>query len=345
LADWLLSTPTKENLKEKYMSTFGDQVFQFGGAPVGLPVTFGTGAGKGPGKVFFVNPTSGSDGNVGTRMDKPFSTIAAAYAAATSNNHDMIVLSANAAHAATDQLSVTKNRTHFLGLDCAGRYYGQRSRWTMGVTSGSAIAIVKNTGVGNSWQNIKFDSSDTLSTSIYAFAEGGEYTVLEHCEIYKSTDLDQATAAELLMNGDSALIRKCTIGSLANTVSAARTNVLLTTGTISGKAARDVTFEDCLFWLKSSSATASHFHATTAADVERMLLIKNCVMVVAKLSTATVGDAIIVDTAQTEGQIIVVNSCNVNSTALGTTGSVGIVYYGPEIATAATAGNPVAVTD
>ena len=121
--------------------------------------------------------------------------------------------------------------------------------------------------------------------------------------------------------------------------------MLLTRETISGKVARDVTFHNCLFWLKSSSATASHFHATTATDVERMLLIEDCKMIVAKLSSGTVGDAIIVDTAQTEGQIIVVNSCNVNSTALGTTGSVGIVYYGPGIATAGTAGNPVAVTD
>ena len=147
------------------------------------------------------------------------------------------------------------------------------------------------------------------------------------------------------MNGDSALVRNCTIGSLADQVTAARTNVLLTRETITGKVCRDVTFENCLFWLKSSSATASHFHATTATDVERMLMIKNSAMIVAKLSSGTVGDAIIVDSAQTEGEIIVVNSCNVNSTALGTTGSVGIRYYGNEIATAGTAGNTVAVTD
>ena len=327
------------------MTTYGDQLFQHGGAPVGLPVTFGTTANKGAGNVWFVNYDTGSDGNSGKRMDKPFKTIAKAYASATTNNHDLIVLSANSGHAATDELAVTKNRLHFWGMDAVGRYYGQRSRWTMGLTTGTAIAIVKNTGVGNSFSNIKFDSSDTLSTSIYGFAEGGEYTVLEHCEIYKSTDLDQATAAELLMNGDSTLVRKCTIGSLANEVSAARTNVLLTRETITGKVCRDVTFDDCLFWLKSSSATASHFHATTATDVERMLLIKNSAMIVAKLSGATVGDAIIVDSAQTQGEIIVANSFNANSTALGTTGSVGIVYYGPAIATAGTAGNIVAVTD
>ena len=330
------------------MTIFGDQLYQNGGSPVGLPVTFGNTANKGAGQVYFVNSNTGSDGNTGKRMDKPFATIAKAYASATTNNHDVIVLSANGALAEADELTVTKNRLHFWGMDAVGRYYGQRSRWTMGDTSGesdAAIAIVQNTGVGNSFSNIKFDSSDVATTSIYAFAEGGEYTVIENCEIYKSTDLDQATAAELLMNGDSALVRNCTIGSLANQVSAARTNVLLTRETIAGKVCRDVTFENCLFWLKSSSATASHVHATTATDVERMLLIKNSIMIVAKLSGATVGDAIIVGATQTEGQILVVNTPNLNSTALGTTGSVGIFYYGPEIATAATAGNPVAVTD
>ena len=327
------------------MSVFGDQLYQHGGAPVGLPVTFSNSANKGAGQYWFVNYDTGSDGNTGKRMDKPLKTVAKAYELATSNNHDVIVLSANSGHAATDELAVTKNRLHFWGLDAVGRYYGQRSRWTMGVTTGTAIAIAQNTGVGNSFSNIKFDSSDTLSTSKYAFAEGGEYTVLENCEIYSSGQVGVATAAQLLMNGDSSLVRNCTIGSLATQMTAANTNVLLTRETITGKVARDVTFENCLLWLKSSSATASHFHATTATDVERMLLIRDCVMVVAKLSGATVGDAIIVDSAQTEGQIICVNSYNVNSTALGTTGSVGIVYAGAPVATAATAGNAIAVTD
>lgn len=327
------------------MTIFGDQLYQHGGAPVGLPVTFGDTPNKGAGRVFFVNPTTGSDGNTGLRMDKPLASIAKAYTLVTSNYHDIIVLSATGAHAATDELAVTKNRVHFWGMDAVARYYGQRSRWTMGVTAGTAIGIVKNTGVGNTFSNIKFDSSDTLSTSVYSFADGGEYTVLENCEIYKSTDLDQTNSAELLMNGDSSLVRACTIGSLATARTAAGTNVLLTRETISGKVCRDVTFDDCLFWLKSTSATASHMHATTATDVERMLLIKNSQFIVAKLSTATVGDAIIVGATQTEGEILVVNSFNWNSTALATTGAVGVFFAGPEQVTAATAGNPRAVTD
>ncbi len=329
------------------MTTVADQLFQWGGTPVGssVPTTFGNLANAGPGVVYYVNPTTGSNSNRGTSMTRPLATPAQAYSLATTNNHDVIVLSANAAHAAADELAVTKNRVHFWGMDAVGRYYGQRTRWTMGLTTGTAVAVVKNTGVGNSFSNIKFDSSDTLSTSVYAFAEGGEYTVIEHCELYKSTDLDQTGAAELLMNGDSALVRCCTIGSLVNIVSVARANVLLTRETITGKVCRDVTFDDCLLWLNSSSATACHFHTTTATDVERMLLIKNTAMVVAKLSSATVGDAIVVDTALTDGQILLQNSYNYNSTAIGTTGSVGILYAGAPVATAATAGNAIDVTD
>ena len=328
--------------------SFGKGGPSWNGIPMinGVPVTFGNTANAGAGKIFYVNPTTGSNGNKGTSMEKPLSTIAAAYALTTSNNHDVIVLSATSGHAAAGELAASNSRTHFWGLDAVGRYYGQRTRWTMAPTSTTGtIAIVQNTGVGNTFSNIKFDSSDTLSTSLYSFAEGGEYTVIENCEIYKSSDMDQTTMAELLMNGDSALVRNCTIGSLATGRTAANTNVLCTRSTISGKVARDVTFENCLLWLKSTSATASHFHFTTATDAERMFLIKDCTMVVAKTSGATVGDAIIVDTAQTDGQIVVVNSYNVNSTALGTTGSVGIVYAGAPVATAATAGNAIAVTD
>ena len=323
------------------MSQFDDKIRQ----DSGIPLLYGNVSQVGPSKVFYVNPTIGSDGNPGTKMEKPFSTVAAAYAAATTNNHDLIVLSANAAHAATDELAVTKGRVHFLGLDAVGRYLGQRTRWTMGVTTGTAIAIVQNTGVGNTFQRIKFDSADTTTTSVYAFADGGEYTVVEECEIVKSTDLDQAGMAEVLMNGDSSYFRKCYIGSLVHEKTAANTNVLLTRETITGKVCRDSMFEDCIFGLKSTSATASHVHSTLATDVERFLIFKNCLFVVAKLSSATVGDAIIVDTAQTEGQIILMNSYNVNSTAIGTTGSVGIQYAGAAVATAATAGNAIAVTD
>lgn len=321
------------------MTTFSDTVYSNGGVPAigsGVPSTFGT--------YWFVDPDTNTPGT-GKSIKRPFKYVGQAVAAAASNNHDVILMSGNSAintSSTNDELALTKNRLHFVGMGGGSRYLGQRTRWTMGVTTGSAIAVVKNTGVGNTFTNIKFDSSDTLSTSLYAFADGGEYTQLTNCEVVKSTDLDQATSAVLLANGDSAYYKNCAFGSLVHIRTAAGTNVLTTRTTISGKVARDVIFEDCIFLLKSTSNTASQIHLTTATDVERMMIIKNSTFIHAVLGSATVAAAIVVDNTQTDGQVIVQDSYQFNHTALATA-SKGVYFAGSVIAATATAGDFIAV--
>jgi len=281
----------------------------------GVPATFGD--------YWFVAPTAegGSDGNNGKSMSKPFATTGKAITAAATNNHDVICLSANAAHVQTDQISLTKNRLHFVGLGGGSRYYGQRTRITMGVTTGTAVAVIQNTGVGNTFTNIKFDSSDTLSTSVYAVAEGGEYAQYTNCEFYKSTDLDQDAAAELLMNGDSSYFLRCTFGSTANAVTATgeRPCVLLTRETITGKVCRDATFEDCIFWRQADGGTTNTFVYTPAADdVERMLLFKNCLFFADITSSSTPDVAVDGAATLTVGRIVLMGCAEVGCTALAT---------------------------
>src|SRR3990167_9149216 len=96
-------------------TNFSNGVASFGAPVAGFPITFGDTPNRGASNIFFVNPTTGSDGNTGKRMDKPLASISKAYSLATSNYHDMIILSAVGAHAATDELAVTKNRVHFWG--------------------------------------------------------------------------------------------------------------------------------------------------------------------------------------------------------------------------------------
>ena len=308
----------------------------------GIPSTFSNTANENA-RYFFVNPSTGSDGNTGLKMSKPFETVARALASSKSNNHDNIVLSATSGHTQTDEIAVTINRVHFLGLDAVGRYLGARSRVTMGVTTGTAIAVLKNTGVGNTFTNIKFDSSDTLSTSKYAFADGGEYTRVIGCEIVSSGQLNVATAAPLLMNGDSAYYSNCAIGSLVHIWTAAGTCMLTTRETISGKVCRDTVMEDCIFLLKTTSNTASCIHVTTATDVERMLLLKNCELINAKLSTGTQAKAIILGNAQTDGFVICRGTYQYNFTSLATSAS-GVLAADATIASAGTAGDSIAAT-
>lgn len=283
-------------------------------SPNGVPATFG--------KYWFVDADNGSDSNPGDRMDRAFATISAAYSAARTNKHDVIILSAYGGHTLTDQLTITKNRLHFIGLDLGARYYGQRTRLTLGVSTGTAIAAIHNTGVGNTFRNLKITSNDTLATSVYGVAEGGEFSLWENCEFLKATDLDQAGAAELLHNGDSCVFRNCTFGNGIYTPTAARQNVLFTRETISGKVARDVIFENCLFMNRAGATTVVNVRATTN-DIERLCLFQDCKFVAVKTSTATQALAFGIASALTDAEIIL-KDCIVQNITNTATGSRGV---------------------
>ena len=250
-----------------------------------------------------------------------YNTISAAVSAATSNRHDVIMISANAAHAQTSMLSITKNRLHFvgMGLRAGAMGLGARARITMGVTTAATdIAVMQNTGVGNTFRNLKFDSANTKDESLYAVAEGGEYSIYENCEFYKSTDLDETGAAEVLNNGDSAQWIRCVFGSLVNIIAddKIRPNMLLTRETITGKVCRDNIIDDCLFLVKSAGVEAVRIYGANANDVERMLLIKNSVFLSNILGAATPAHAIGFGAAQTQGTVLLKNCTSVDHTVM-----------------------------
>jgi len=299
------------------------------GIPVlnNLPVALGAG---GLGKIYYVDATNGSDGNTGREPSAAFKTVAKALSVVTSNNHDVVVLSANSGHAVTAMLDISKNRVHFIGLDGrTGFGMGARARVTMGVTTAATdIAVMKNTGVGNTFTNIKFDSSNTVAESLYTVAEGGEYTVYNQCEFYKSTDLDGTAAAEVLNNGDSTQWIRCTFGSTANIIAddKIRPNMLLT-ATLSGKKMRDNIIDQCLFLVKSAGTEAVRIYGANATDVERMLLVKDSIFLSNSLGAATPAHAVGFGAAQTQGSVILKDCTSVDHTVMAEA-SVGIYVDG-----------------
>ena len=294
----------------------------------GIPTTYGD--------YIFVDPNSSGSDN-GSTMKNAFRTVGQAVTTPASNSNSVILMNANSAHSTVagtnDQLSLTKSRLHFVGLGGGSRYLGQRTRWTMGVTTGSAIAIVKNTGVGNTFTNIKFDSSDTLSTSKYAFADGGEFTQMTNCEIVHSGQLGVDSAAPLLCNGDTAYYLHCAIGSFVHIWPVAAQNWLFTRETISGKVARDVIFEDCLSLSKTSNASFVHHRGVGATAIERMLIYKGeCGFINAKLGAANPAQCVGFSVTQTEDDIVIGPDCYDRcNTAVSTTTGVFIYYSGSPI--------------
>lgn len=293
-----------------------------GGVPTyggggGIPATFG--------RVFFVDADVGQDGegNWGQSADKAYKTVLQGYTALRSNKHDALVLSGVGAHTLADEIIVSKNRVHFIGLGGGSRYIGQRTRFSMGaLTTGSAIAIIQNTGVGNTFTNIKFRSTDALASSIFAFADGGEFTQLSFCSFEKDEDLDQAGAAEFLGNGDTCFYYKCTFGNTIYEVSAARQNILLKREQITGKVARDCIWEECLFLMKVTNTDFAAVRTINANDLERLMWFKRCTFFNNKLSSAVPTDVFDITLDLTTAEILLQDCAlhNITSWAVTTKG-------------------------
>ena len=288
------------------------------GVPIsgeGIPSTFGT--------VYFVDAENGNDSNTGLEMDEAKATVLAAYNLTVSNNHDVIVMTGAGAHAIADEIIVAKNRVHFVGLGGGSRYMGQRTRFEMGVTTGAAKAIIQITGVGVTFTNIKFRSIDTLSTSLYAVADGGEFTQFTNCSFEKATDLDQTGAAELLCNADTGYYLRCSFGNTIYEVSAARQNILLEREQIAGKVARDCIWEDCLFLMKVTSTDFAVVRTINANDIERLMLFKNCTFFNTKLSSASPAEAFDMTIVGTEGEVLL-QDCSLHNIDNWAPGSKGV---------------------
>lgn len=299
-----------------------------GGFPMGLTDTF------------FVDYGNGSDG-VSTKANsatRPWKTIAKAEDAVTTNKNQGIALIGSATHVLTEMLTTDKNRMHMFGYDPGGRIYGQNAKVSLGVTTAATdIGTLLNTGVRNSFSNIKFINNNTVAEGIYCVVESGEFSVFNNFEIYKSTDLDQTAASELVLNGDSSQFFNGTIGSLANAQTGttirpcvALNNNLAPSGT---KQMRECYFENVRM-LKHSGHTSSAFvWATADADVERALEFKDCGFINAALSAATPAVAVGGAAALTVGQILLTgNTFEVGCTALAT--QTGIFVAMPTYAAA-----------
>ncbi len=288
----------------------------------GIPLTTGN--------VYYVIPTADSNYvEFYNKYQKTYrdgtksvhNTIASAYSAVTSNRHDVILLSANAAHAQTSMLDFSKSRFHVLGLNMRGGAFGlgARTRITMGVTSAATdLAVFQNTGVGNTFRNVKTDSSNTKDESLYSIVEAGEYAIYENCEFYKSTDLDETGAAEVANNGDSAQWIKCTFGSSANIVAdnVIRANMLLTGGIVSGKKCRDNVLDQCIFLTKAGGTEHVDIYGANATDVERMFYVKDTLFYNNILAAADPAHAVGFGAAQTEGCVILKNCTSVKHTVM-----------------------------
>jgi hypothetical protein len=297
------------------LTNFPNGITSFGVPIFGnlVPATFGD--------VYFVDYRNGADDNDGKSRDCALKTLSRAYALCTSNNNDVVLIDGDSEVVETSMITLSKNRICTIGLNgwLPPFGYGAGARVSIGVTTDTDdIALLQNTGVRNSFIGIKFSSSNTLAQATTTVMEAGEYSRYYNCEFYKSDKLTTAAVCEVHCNGDSAQFANCTFGDLVNSrggSSAPRPCVNVTREKVSGKVARDCTFVNCHFLQKAAHADANYIYGSGVTDVERRMLLIDCVFWNCTLSAATIADGITFGGAQTQGDVLLINPAAIKTTA------------------------------
>ncbi len=287
------------------------------GVPVtgSIPLVLGS---TGVGKIIFVDATYGSDGNTGLSADQALATVAQAYSNAVSG--DTIALSTNSTHSISVGINHTKSRINWIGLDFHGRQVQQGAKIQLATGSASAY-VLKNTGVRNSFTNIKFIQAATAATALHVLEEGSEGSLYANCSfVFGVVDnLDLTTAHEVVAGSDSATYLNCTFGADTLLTSAARSVFHIDQVTASQEFKSNI-LENCNFIISSSSSTATFVRLDAVGDILFSNIFKNCSFIA---SVDSAGGAAIAEASQTgtgtvKGSLLYVRPAAFNVTDFAT---------------------------
>jgi hypothetical protein len=277
------------------------------------------------GNYYFVNETTGSDGNTGA-ADNPFKTLTQALAKATAGNNDVIFLTGTVHTTATTNWS--KNNVHLIGLSAPSD--NDRARISQTGTT-LFTPLVNVTAQGCIFANIgTFHGFASANTQICWAEAGGRnyYQSVQFLGMGNATAAAQAGSRSLTVAGAGEnLFVDCTVG--LDTITRA-TNANASLEFLAGTPRN--TFRNCLFQMLTSLAT--DVHVTVGADgLDRYALFDNCSFINAVESTSTTINAAITANAAAGGAILVQNGLSLGATAIATTGPVYGVGAVPTAAT------------
>jgi len=240
--------------------------FDFGGYPI-------SGLNAQPfGDVYYVDYRNGTSTGPGTTADKAFKLLSQAYAAATSDNNDVIYIDGDSAVVETDMITWAKGRIHVVGVDGAGHLgtgHGARITFAANDTPVAAsLCPVTVTGWRNTFSGVKFESSCTRAESLYGHIDAGAYTTYNRCSFLKLNDLDEAGAADVVAQGNGTSWIDCEFGAATVLSSVARHNMLIDK-IVSGNGHMDNNFKDCNFIAYTSDADRHFIHVAGTGDAQR----------------------------------------------------------------------------
>lgn len=339
--------------------------FPNGLSSFGVPVLPATGLAF-TGKVFFVDPANGSDGNRGDSVGKAFATLYKAHSVMTSGNNDVCYLIGNGAASGSARLSTalaasvdstvtagtlnwTKSACHLIGV-CAPTSIAQRARiappsGTYTVTTFGSANFIVVSGSGCMFANISvFNGFSTGGAAQIAWTDTGSRNYYENVNIFGMGDAGSAADAGSRSlkigaagSGENTFVN-CVIGGDTVARSAANASLELAGGTPRNR------FINCVFPFQTSAATPLGILGTGNACVDRFNEFRDCSFINNIKSTSTVMTVLAsFTTASPGGLLLHKNSTLVGITDFGDTNGLANSYVDggpPDAATTGIAVNP-----
>lgn len=219
-----------------------------------------------------------------------------AYAAATSNNNDVILLDAHSTHSISTGILWSKSRIHLIGMDGGDHLVQQGAKVQLSGNVASAY-VVKVTGNRNSFRNVKFIQASTNAAALTVVQDGGEGSVYKNCSFVfgVANNLGGTTAHEFLAGSDSATYLNCTFGSDTLLTSGAR-SVFHIKQVTTGQEFKSNILKECNFLISSSSATAAFVRLDAVGDILFTNVFDHCNFVA---SVDSAGGIALAEVAQT----------------------------------------------
>lgn len=310
------------------MSTFGDQVFQFGSVPV-APASI---VGLNGGNWYFVDPESGSDGHDGKTPARAVRTLNQAYQLATDGNNDVIVLLSNGTSTAnvttylTSALTWSKNKTHLIGA-AAPTGISPRARVSTDSTVSTALnPMVTLSGDGCVWSNVQIYAGIDAAVAANGLEVTGERNHFWRMHIAgignDKNDVANAYSLKLTGGGEN-LFEECTIGlDTTSKGDAANSELVFASAT-----ARN-TFKGCTF-RTFASAAGHQFVLAGASAIERAQVFDDCLFLNPSEETSAVEMTEVFSVNSTQNGSIVLTGKTAAHGAADWEGTPATVY-GPD---------------
>lgn len=293
--------------QQPYLSTqFGTPLWGIAGLP---PFT---------GNTYWVNESTGSDGNTGGPSD-PLATLTQAHSLCTSGNNDVVLLTGTVHTTATTVWS--KSKTHLIGLAPDLR---SQARARISQTGSTVFTpLVSVTGSECIFRNIgSFHGFANASTQICWADTGGrnEYTRCLFGGMGNATAAAQAGSRSLTISGGTGenTFTDCQIGIDTVTRSAANASLEFLAATPRNA------FSRCIFPCLTSSASAL-WVTVGSGGMDRFALFTDCTFINDVETASTTLTAGIIANASAGGAILLQNPMALGATAIATTGPVYII--------------------